>query len=247
MSINDGDSLPNVFIVHTSSVLGDTNEGLTGTEIIRYFTGYAIEFNVDIPYAVYPFSGQVAKRTALNQNLYAFSARQQYKIIKELCELEKLKNNQRIKDLKIKLLSRYSQFAGDEAAAEINETLIEETRHWLDAYPESLKLYQDALAKFENNIFTRNILDDLRLSLELLLKAVLKNDKSLENQIDTLGRHLKDKGCSKQLINMFVKLVEYYCKYQNSYVKHDDAVIEEEIEFIFEITSSFMKHIVKLS
>ncbi len=46
---------------------------------------------------------------------------------------------------------------------------------------------------------------------------------------------------------MFVRLVDYYGKYQNSYVKHDDAVIEAEIEFIFEITSSFMKHIVKLN
>ncbi len=45
---------------------------------------------------------------------------------------------------------------------------------------------------------------------------------------------------------MFVKLVDYYSKYQNSYVKHDDAVIEPEIEFIFEITSSFMKHLIRL-
>ena len=69
----------------------------------------------------------------------------------------------------------------------------------------------------------------------------------MENQIDGLGRHLKDNGCSKELTNMFLKLIDYYCKYQNSYVKHDDAVIEEEIEFIFEITSSFMKHIVRMS
>jgi len=46
---------------------------------------------------------------------------------------------------------------------------------------------------------------------------------------------------------MFVKLLDYYAKYNNSYVKHDDAVIEEEIEFILEITSSFMKHLVRLS
>jgi hypothetical protein len=46
---------------------------------------------------------------------------------------------------------------------------------------------------------------------------------------------------------MFMKLVDYYTKYQNSYVKHDDAVIEEEVEFIFELTSSFMKHLVRLS
>jgi len=46
---------------------------------------------------------------------------------------------------------------------------------------------------------------------------------------------------------MFVKLIDYYTKYQNNYVKHDAAVIEEEIEFIFELTSSFMKHLVRLS
>ena len=46
---------------------------------------------------------------------------------------------------------------------------------------------------------------------------------------------------------MFVKLVDYYTKYQNSYVKHNDAVIEEEVDFILEITSSFMKHLVRLA
>jgi hypothetical protein len=246
MSLIDPYSIPSVFITHAASVLGDTSDGLSGSEIIRYFTGYAIEFNVDIPHAIYPFDAP-NKRTALNENLSAFSANQQYKIIKELCELERFKGNQSVRDLKIKLMSRYSQFAGMNAAAEINESLIEETRHWLEGYPYSLKLFQEALTKFENKLFTRNILDDLRLSLELLLKAVLKNDKSMENQIDSLGRHLKDKSCSKELTNMFLKLIDYYCKYQNSYVKHDDAVIEEEIEFIFEITSSFMKHIVRMS
>jgi hypothetical protein len=44
-----------------------------------------------------------------------------------------------------------------------------------------------------------------------------------------------------------VKLVDYYAKYQNSYVKHDDAVIEEEVEFVIELTWSFMKHLVRLS
>jgi hypothetical protein len=29
-------------------------------------------------------------------------------------------------------------------------------------------------------------------------------------------------------------------------VKHADAVIEQEIEFVLEITSSFMKHIIRM-
>jgi hypothetical protein len=43
-------------------------------------------------------------------------------------------------------------------------------------------------------VFLRNVLDDMRLSLELLLKAVLGNDKSLENQIPQLGGFIKEKG-----------------------------------------------------
>jgi hypothetical protein len=46
---------------------------------------------------------------------------------------------------------------------------------------------------------------------------------------------------------MFMKLLDYYTKYQNTHVKHDDAVVEEEIEFLFEITASFMKHLIRLN
>ena len=96
-------------------------------------------------------------------------------------------------------------------------------------------------------LYERNLLDNLRLSLELLLCDLIKNTKSLENQVQPLGLYLKARGGSPQLTNMFVKLIDYYCSYQNTYEKHDDAVIEEEVEFIFELTASFMKHFVRLS
>ena len=69
----------------------------------------------------------------------------------------------------------------------------------------------------------------------------------MRTEIPLLGAFIKKHGGSPELVNMFVKLVDYYTKYQNSYIKHDDAVIEEEVEFIFELTSSFMKHLVRLS
>ena len=246
MNNTDNYSIPSTFISYATNILGDTLYGLTVSEIGRYCTEYAVNYDIDIPHLSYPFDSP-NKRTALKENLEAFSGLRQYKIIKELCELEKFKHNQKVKDLKIKLMSRFSYLSEESGESEINESLIEETRHWLQNYPDSLKLYQDALTKFQNQLFTRNLLDDLRLSLELLLKTIFANDRSLENQINGLGKHLKAKNGSKELTNMFVKLVDYYCKYQNNYIKHDDSVIEEEIEFIFEITSSFMKHIVKLS
>ena len=113
--------------------------------------------------------------------------------------------------------------------------------------PDAQQLYNQALDEYGHGVFERNVLDDLRLALETLLHAVLENNKSLKNQIRILGAHVKDRGGSREFANMFVKLIDYYSKYQNRYVKHNDAVIEEEVEFIFEITSSLMKHIVRLS
>lgn len=68
-------------------------------------------------------------------------------------------------------------------------------------------------------MFERNVLDDLRLALEVLLRGILGNDKSLENQIAPLGDYVRSKGGSAEFGNMFVKLVEHFTKYQNRYVK----------------------------
>lgn len=242
----DQDIPPN-FVQYAAGILADTSSGLSGSNIIKATAGYAIEFNVKIPHAAYPNEAP-NKRTALYDNLMAFSPPQQYRIIKELCNHPFFIGREKpeLKELKVRLFTRYNHLAQNDAASKINETLIEETRHCLDGRPQALSLFNAALEKFGHGVFNRNLLDDLRLALERLLCGVFENDKSLENQIEFVGPYIKKRGGSKELANMFVKLVEYYAKYQNSYVKHDDAVIEEEIEFIFEITSSFMKHLIRL-
>jgi hypothetical protein len=165
----------------------------------------------------------------------AFSPQQRYRILKELCDHPSFSRpSKEWKELKVRLVTRYGQLAGADSASEINETLIEETRHWLDSYPDALSLFNEALTKYEHGVFHRNLLDDMRLSLEKLLRAVFSNQKSLENQISNVGTYIEERGGSKELANMFMRLIDYYAKYHNSYVKHDDAVIEEEIEFVFE-------------
>ena len=125
---------------------------------------------------------------------------------------------------------------------------IKKTKHWLDQYPNALKYYSQAVEKYENGKYPRNLLDDLRVSLEILLKELLNNSSSLENQIKHIGNYMKPKGGSKELINMFKKLLDYYTSYQNNYVKHSSSgsIKEEEVEFIIELTSSFMKHLIKV-
>lgn len=235
------------FINFASVILGSTDQGLSGSKIAEICSAYAFDFNVQIPYPNYPFPADLPnKRTALKANINAFSPEQQFRILRDLCDHEHFKNNVKVRDLKIKLLARYGNYNSGGGVKEVNEALIEETKNWLSEYPSSLKLYQEAISKYDNQIFQRNLLDDLRLSLELLLKAILRNNKSIENQLGDIGSFIQSKNGSKELTNMFVKLIDYYTKYNNTYVKHDDAIIENEIEFIFEMTSSFMKFLARL-
>ncbi len=44
---------------------------------------------------------------------------------------------------------------------------------------------------------------------------------------------------------MFNTLIDYYGKYQNTYVKHNDNVNEDEIDAIFDLTSIFLRFIIK--
>jgi hypothetical protein len=240
--------IPATFVQYASDILADTARGLSGGNIIRLTAAYAVEYDVNLAHPTYPFDAP-NKRTALYENLMVFTPPQQYRIIKELCDHSSfaLKDDSRRRELKIKLITKYSHLDPLDTALEANETLVEETRHWLEKYPNALSLYSQALEKYRHGAFHRNLLDDLRLSLEKLLRQLFKNEKSLENQISNVGQFIKVRGGSTELANMFVKLLDYYTKYQNSYVKHDSAVIEQEIEFVLEITSSFMKHFVRLS
>lgn len=242
------DRIPPVFLAHAADVLGSTDKGLSGPNIVKLTGAYAVEYGVDIPHQSYPFEAG-NKRTALRDNLLPFTPQQQYEIIRALCDHPQIieRNPEGARKLRLQLITRYGHLAKEPLGQEINENLIEDTRHWLEPFPDARRLYEEALEKYGHGVFERNVLDDLRLSLETLLHAVLGNDKSLENQVAILGAYVKVRGGSPEFANMFVKLVEYYCKYQNRYVKHNDAVIEEEVEFLFEITSSFMKHVVRLS
>lgn len=240
--------IENTFLIYASEVLGDTKTGLSGAQIVKYCNMYAINFNVNIPVSSSDFgkfgSKVPNKRIALLRNLQAFSAKQQFQIIKELAELELFKDNEVAKKLKVLLCKRYGYLAEDKLS---NTELVVKTKHWLDNHPEALKEYESALTKYENGIFERNTLDDMRLAFELLVKDILVNRKSLENQIAELGTMLKNTDASVELRNMVTQVIKYYTDFQNNNVKHNDKVNSDEIEYVIELTSVLMKFLIKIS
>ena len=233
--------LDDSFLTYASDILAETNSGLSGMKIVEYCNSYAITFNRIIPYGSYPFDAP-NKRTALRENLRAFEAAEQFRIIKELSELPAFTENEQAKTLRLTLFKRY----GNLATEKISETeLIQTTKHWLSGHPTAMKQYESALSKYEGGIFERNTLDDIRLSFELLVKDLLDNEKSLENQIGGICGILDKCGTSVELKNMVQKIIDYYTKFQNNHVKHDDAVNENEIEYVIELTSVIMKFLIK--
>jgi len=131
----------------------------------------------------------------------------------------------------------------------LDEKVVNDVLDWLTLYPKVQENFKSALEKYQNKIYQRNIIDDLRLSLELLLKKILNNYVNLENQEKLLGEHLKKKNIPKQLRNMYWKLIDYYAKYQNNYAKHEnkaDSMDSSEIEFIIYLTGTFMRFLMTL-
>ena len=97
----DTNKLPDVFVSYAADILADTNKGLNRAELVKQCNKYAIKYGVDIPVATTDwgdFGKKVKnKRTAMYQNLSAFSGKQQFKIIKEISELPFFSDNSEAK------------------------------------------------------------------------------------------------------------------------------------------------------
>jgi hypothetical protein len=109
------EKIDETFISYASDILADTNQGLTGTQIVKYCNIYAVDFGVKIPITSPDFGkfGSIVpnKRTALYKNLREFNGQQQFVIIKELCELTQFESNSSVQELKKRLIERFSRFS----------------------------------------------------------------------------------------------------------------------------------------
>lgn len=126
----------------------------------------------------------------------------------------------------------------------LNSELVNKTLVQFKDFPIARNRFEIALQKFIQGGDDRSIVDDMRLALELFLREKLGNSLSVEKQIPVLGLFLKDKGSSPEIMNMFIKLVDGYMKYQNENVKHGDKLKRDEVELIINLTLTFINFIV---
>lgn len=129
---------------------------------------------------------------------------------------------------------------------ELQQDLISETYYWIDGYPKVKDRFTRAVALYKDCSDRIDCLNNLRLSLELLVKEILKNQKSLENQLSEIGKYQKELGISAEIRNIFVTMLGYFNKYQNNRVKHDVEIANDhEVEFLFGMTMIFIRMLLK--
>lgn len=152
--------LPQAFISYAADILADTSTGLNRAELVKQCTKYAVKYGVDIPVSTTDwgdFGSKVKnKRTAMFDNLSAFSKEEQYVIIKELTELPFFSNNDEAHQLHEILIERYgaiseakvrSQVKG-ENAMDIHHPKVFISYSWEDAdHKEWVKQLADSLLK----------------------------------------------------------------------------------------------------
>lgn len=123
----------------------------------------------------------------------------------------------------------------------LDQALVNDNLDWLADFPDSYDTFKIALTEIGTKGKERHVVDNLRLSLELLLKAVLKNTKSLENQKEFIGKYLKTRNTSSEISNLFWTVLDYYSKYQNDKIKHTDNAKADEVEFLLYLTGTIMR------
>ena len=236
----------NQYLSYSARNLSDTNEGLSGSEICKFCNQYAVKYAKTIKHTKLPFAKGVSnKAQVLRENLACFEPDQQFVIIQDLCDLEKFSNNEQVNELKVILTRDYYHLAPQEIAEQILET-VNQVKNWLDVYPEAKKYYEGALEKMSCKIYKRNLLDDLRCSLEALVKDILQSKSSVENLKSDLGNYLKENNVNVEIRNLYITLLKFFLEYQNNNVKHNDLSKKIEVDFIFNQTTVLMQFLIVL-
>jgi hypothetical protein len=129
---------------------------------------------------------------------------------------------------------------------ELQQDLVSETFYWIDNFPKVKERFTRAVNLYQEKSDRIDCVNNLRLTLELLIKKILNNNKSLENQLGEIGKYQEKFGFGVEIRNTFNKILDYYNKFQNNKVKHDtDINNEHEVEFMFGLTMIFIRMLIK--
>ena len=128
----------------------------------------------------------------------------------------------------------------------LDEPLVIDNLIWLDKYKITKEHFSSAVKMQRKKQNYRNIIDELRFSLESFFQQLFSNKKTLENQKNNVGEFLKNNNISTTISNMYIKLFDLYTVYNNDNAKHGDNITEQEIDYLIYLTGSFIRLILQI-
>lgn len=193
-------------------LLDDIEEQLTdiftGNEIINLTKTYAESIGKKVPIEVVKFN---SKKSIIIANLNVLSNSEKLNFLSQIREHSKVKSNSQL----CQEIDRITSNINNSIARSRNSIT-----DILEKYPSEITDQWQKSYQFYDKADYRNALDNIRLTIELLVKNITGSNASLENQNSLLGQFLKEKGISRETRNLFLKMLNMYEKIQNNQAKH---------------------------
>lgn len=197
---------------------------------------FAKSYNKSIPIDE-PNYGSFNKKELLSTNLNVLSDNEKIEFLSQIKYHSRLCEDDFLRD-EIDLLVKDASNGVIKARNSVS-TLLE-------TYSIDLKNQWQRTYRFYDHLDYRNALDNMRLTIELLIKRITGSEASLENQKSALGKFFEDNDISKEVRNLFFKMLDMYEKIQNHEAKHNlpQNLNSKEIKFLMNQSTVIIKFVI---
>lgn len=141
-------------------------------------------------------------------------------------------------------------------AEELDSAVVDRTLEWLSRFPAIRDEAAKALRLHAEGSYSDSM-NASRVALEMLVRAAVSNEKSLENQIGNdpeasapFLAWLRERGVKPQTVTIAQKIVRSICDLQNSWVKHipvgGSSFEEAETEYVLYTSFALMRLVTRL-
>lgn len=223
-------------LVLLNDVEDQISQHFSANELIDLTYEFAKSYNKSIPIDE-PNYGSFNKKELLSKNLNVLSDNEKIEFLSQIKYHSRLCEDDFLRD-EIDLLVKDASNGVIKARNSVS-TLLE-------TYSIDLKNQWQRTYRFYDHLDYRNALDNMRLTIELLIKRITGSEASLENQKSALGKFFEDKDISKEVRNLFFKMLDMYEKIQNHEAKHNlpQNLNSKEIKFLMNQSTVIIKFLI---
>ena len=223
-------------LVLLNDVEDQISQHFSANELIDLTDEFAKCYNKSIPIDEHNY-GSFNKKELLSTNLNVLSDNEKIEFLSQIKYHSRLCEDDFLRD-EIDLLVKDAS-NGVIKARNSFSTLLE-------TYSIDLKNQWQRTYRFYDHLDYRNALDNMRLTIELLIKRITGSEASLENQKSALGKFFEDKDISKEVRNLFFKMLDMYEKIQNHEAKHNlpQNLNSKEIKFLMNQSTVIIKFLI---